>query len=164
MKFNLLRPKKIYNSLVEIPLDDLLRTGIRGMIIDLDNTLTEWRNPVISQKTVTWLELAKSMGFQVCFVSNNSTMRVQEVAQKVGVPFVARAQKPRRWSFMCALEIMGTRAEETAVIGDQIFTDVLGGNRAGLYTILVTPISKREFFGTRLVRLLERLILRVDLF
>lgn len=157
---NLLRPNRIYRSVLEIPLEDLLRAGIRGMIIDLDNTLTEWRNPVLSQETVAWLERAKNLGFRVCFVSNNSTRRVQEVAQRLGFPFVARAQKPRRRSFRHALEIMGTRAEETAVIGDQIFTDVLGGNRAGLYTILVAPISRREFFGTRLMRLLERLILK----
>ncbi len=159
MNFNLLRPKQVYHSILEISPEELFRTGMRGMIIDLDNTLTEWQNPVLSEKTISWLEKAKCLGFQLCFVSNNSTRRVQEVAQRMEIPFVARAQKPRRWSFRRALEIMGTRPEETAVIGDQIFTDILGGNRLGLYTILVPPINRREFFGTRLMRLLEAIIL-----
>jgi len=88
------------------------------------------------------------------------------VAERADVPFIARARKPRRRSFRRAMELMGTKPETTAVIGDQLFTDMLGGNRLGLFTILVTPISKEEFIGTRFMRFLEKLILkkRVDAF
>ncbi|HAA89344.1 MAG: HAD-superfamily phosphatase subfamily IIIA [Thermoanaerobacterales bacterium 50_218] len=159
MFFNLLQPKKIYQSVFEIPFEDLQKSRIRGVIVDLDNTLTEWQNPELSQEAVDWLVKLREAGFQVCLVSNNSPRRVEEVAGKLGLPFVARAQKPRRKSFRRALEIMKTRPEETAVIGDQVFTDVLGGNRLGMYTILVPPISKKEFIGTRLVRIIERLVI-----
>lgn len=159
MVLSLLRPRLIYNSIFDIPLAELHQTGIRGLIFDLDNTLTEWDNPELSEETVEWLKEAKDVGHRMCFVSNNSDHRVREVADLVQVPFVARAGKPRRRSFRRALEIMRTSREETAVIGDQLFTDMLGGNRLGLLTILVTPISKHEFIGTRFVRLIEKIIL-----
>jgi HAD superfamily phosphatase (TIGR01668 family) len=160
MFFHLLQPKKIYRSVFEISFEDLQKGGVRGVIVDLDNTLTEWQNPELSQEAVDWLMRLRKAGFQVCLVSNNSPRRVEEVAQRLGLPFVARAQKPRRKSFRRALEIMKTRPEETAVIGDQIFTDILGGNRLGLYTILVPPISDKEFIGTRLVRIIERWVIQ----
>jgi HAD superfamily phosphatase (TIGR01668 family) len=77
----------------------------------------------------------------------------------VGIPFVSKATKPRVKGFAAAMELLGVRPEETVVVGDQIFTDILGGNRAGAYTILVVPIDPREFLGTRLVRVVERRVL-----
>lgn len=156
----LLLPKRSYNTIFDIPLLELYASGIRGIIFDLDNTLTEWNNPELSRKTTSWLESAAKIGFKMCFVSNNSDLRVREVADLVDIPFVARAGKPRRRSFRRAMELMGTKPEATAVVGDQIFTDILGGNRLGLFTILVSPISKHEFVGTRLVRVIEKQILK----
>jgi len=156
---NLLLPRKTYNSIFDIPLVQLYTSGIRGIIFDLDNTLTEWNNPELSKETISWLEKAKKIGFKMCFVSNNTDLRVKEIADRVNIPFIARAKKPRRRSFRKAMALMDTKPEHTAVIGDQIFTDILGGNRLGLFTVLVSPISKKEFIGTRLVRLIEKIIL-----
>ncbi|HAF17221.1 MAG: YqeG family HAD IIIA-type phosphatase [Thermacetogeniaceae bacterium] len=156
---NLLLPNKTYNSIFDIPLVQLYTNGIRGIIFDLDNTLTEWNNPELSGETISWLENAKKIGFKMCFVSNNSDLRVKEIADLVDIPFVAWAKKPRRRSFRKAMDLMDTKPEHTAVVGDQIFTDILGGNRLGLFTVLVSPISKKEFVGTRLVRLIEKIIL-----
>ncbi len=160
MNFDLLRPGRIYSSILDVSLAELSRLGIRGIIIDIDNTLTEWHNPVLPEGAAAWLEQAEREGIRLCFVSNNSTRRARDVADKAGIPFIAKAQKPRRRSFWKAMEIMGTTPGQTAVIGDQLFTDILGGNRMGLLTILVTPISRREFFGTRLMRLVEALFIR----
>ncbi len=157
---NLLLPMKTYNTIFDIPLVQLYTFGIRGIIFDLDNTLTEWNNPELSLETISWLEDAKKMGFSMCFVSNNSDVRVREVADLVEIPFVARAGKPRRRSFRRAMDLMQTKPENTAVVGDQIFTDILGGNRLGLFTVLVSPISRKEFIGTRFVRLIEKIILK----
>lgn len=157
---NLLLPMKTYNTIFDIPLVQLYTFGIRGIIFDLDNSLTEWNNPELSLETISWLEDAKKMGFSMCFVSNNSDVRVREVADLVEIPFVARAGKPRRRSFRRAMDLMQTKPENTAVVGDQIFTDILGGNRLGLFTVLVSPISRKEFIGTRFVRLIEKIILK----
>ncbi|MGD0153624.1 MAG: YqeG family HAD IIIA-type phosphatase [Thermacetogeniaceae bacterium] len=161
ISLDLLRPAYAYGSLLEVPLPELSGLGIRGIIIDIDNTLTEWRSPLLSDVAAIWLAQAAQEGIRVCLVSNNSPRRAREVADKAGIPFVARAQKPRRHSFRRAMEIMETTAGQTAVIGDQLFTDILGGNRMGLLTILVTPISSREFFGTRLMRLVEAFFLKL---
>ena len=156
---NFLLPKKTYNTIFDIPLVQLYTDGIRAIIFDLDNTLTEWNSPELSKETISWLENAKKIGFKMCFVSNNSDLRVKEIADLVDIPFVAWAKKPRRRSFRKAMDLMDTKPEHTAVVGDQIFTDILGGNRLGLFTVLVSPISKKEFVGTRLVRLIEKIIL-----
>jgi len=160
MNFDLLRPRRVYGSILDISLPELSRMGIRGIIIDIDNTLTEWHSPILPEGAAAWLEWAGQEGIRLCFVSNNSARRARDVADKVGIPFVAKAQKPRRRSFRMAMEIMGTAPGQTAVIGDQLFTDILGGNRMGLLTILVTPISRREFFGTRVMRLVEAIFIR----
>jgi predicted HAD superfamily phosphohydrolase YqeG len=77
---HLLIPRKTYNSIFDIPLKKLYALGTKGIIIDLDNTLTEWNNPELSGDTITWIERAKEIGFKLCFVSNNSDLRVREVA------------------------------------------------------------------------------------
>ena len=82
------------------------------------------------------------------------------MARVLDVPAISKARKPSRRAFRQALATLGTTEKETAVVGDQLFTDVLGGNRLGLYTVLVMPLSKREFFGTKAIRSLERIVLR----
>ncbi len=156
--FNLLLPREACGSVLEIEARRLREAGIRGVILDLDNTLREWRGGPLSEEVAAWLRGLAEAGLGVCLVSNNNPRKVAEVADAFGFPYVARAQKPRRKSFRRALGLLGTRPEETAVVGDQLFTDVLGGNRLGLYTILVAPLSRKEFVGTRFVRLLEKLV------
>jgi len=160
MRFDLLRPGRICGSILDVSLSELSRKGIKGIILDIDNTLTEWRSPILPGGAAAWLKQAGQDGIRLCFVSNNSARRARDVADKAGIPFVAKAQKPRRRSFKKAMEIMDTTPGQTAVIGDQLFTDILGGNRMGMLTILVTPISRHEFFGTRLMRLVEAIFLR----
>lgn len=156
----LLRPNLFVNSVTDINLDDLEQQGIRALIIDLDNTITEWQNRSLSQPMIDWFAGLSDRGFKSCLVSNNNRQRVAVVAETLGIPFIFKASKPRRRAFRQAMALLGTGPAETAVIGDQLFTDVLGGNRLGLLTILVTPISRREFIGTRMVRVVEGLVIR----
>ncbi|HWI54129.1 MAG TPA: YqeG family HAD IIIA-type phosphatase [Desulfobacteria bacterium] len=149
-------PKAYISSLAQIGPDYFLQKGIKGVILDLDNTIIPWRSgvmePYMSELLNTYLEA----GLKLCVVSNALSNRVERLLKPIGIPGIARAVKPRRKAFMEALQILGTADSETAVVGDQIFTDILGGNRLGLYTVLVVPISKREFLGTRLVRIIEK--------
>lgn len=93
-----------------------------------------------------------------CIVSNNFTPRVRRVGAALGLPVVGWALKPVPVGLWRAMAIMRTRPATTALIGDQLFTDVLGGNLLGMYTILVEPLSRDEFPTTRLVRRMERLV------
>lgn len=158
---SLLQPHLVVPSIYELDLDMLHQQGIRGLILDIDNTVVAWGSKEVPPALRSWVEEAGKKGLGLCFSSNARSPRVAEVSRLLGVPGIPNAAKPRRHSFRQAMYIMGTRKEETAVVGDQLFTDVLGGNRLGLFTILVNPIAAREFFFTRLVRRLERLVLHL---
>lgn len=155
-----LSPCLFVNSVEDIDLERLWSLGIRGFIVDLDNTLVAWNTYDLPERVARWIEGAKRRGFAICIVSNALKERVTYFSKLLDIPGISKAQKPRRGAFRAALETLGLQRHEVAVIGDQLFTDVLGGNRLGLYTILVRPLSKREFITTRLGRFLERLVLR----
>ncbi|MGC8487871.1 MAG: YqeG family HAD IIIA-type phosphatase [Clostridia bacterium] len=154
-----LRPRLFVPSLLAVDLERLRGRGIEGLILDLDNTVAHWDREDTAPEFVEWIERAKGDAFRMCLVSNNLSTRVSRFSRALGIPAIAKAAKPRRRSFRQAMEIMGTTAEHTAVIGDQLFTDVLGGNRLHLFTVLVSPMSPLEFWTTRLVRRAERLVL-----
>jgi len=156
--WRLLAPSLCLSSIFQIDLEGLRRQGIRGLILDLDNTLVAWGGDP-EEKLFAWLREVRESGLVACIVSNNDRARVKGFSDLASIPAIPRARKPRRRAFRAAMEVMGTAPAETAVVGDQIFTDILGGNRLGLYTILVTPVARREFIGTRLVRLLEKVVL-----
>lgn len=156
--FDLLYPRIYADSLLDIPLDQLRGLNITAFIVDLDNTITEWNSNEISSEIEEWFRYIQSQGFKACILSNNGERRIKNVADRLGIAFIHRAAKPRRGAFHRAIYIMGVTAAQTAVIGDQIFTDILGGNRAGLVTILVKPLARREFVGTKINRLLEMLL------
>ncbi|WP_345788111.1 YqeG family HAD IIIA-type phosphatase [Desulfotomaculum copahuensis] len=156
----LLYPKQYVSSLFDVDPDDLLRRGIRGILFDLDNTIVPRDVSRCPREITAWLEKLKQHGFKICIVSNNNTQRVRLVADALAVPAVCHAIKPLKRPFRRAMELMGTGPHETAIIGDQIFTDILGGNRLGLYTVLVSPLPGREFWATRLFnRRMEKFVL-----
>lgn len=156
----LLYPEKFYSSVFEIDLEELKREKITGIIIDLDNTLVAWNERETTQELHRWLREVRQRGFQLCIVSNSRSTRAGEVAKELGLPIIAEAWKPRRKAFRAAMAVLGASASETAVVGDQVFTDVLGGNRMKLKTVLVVPISEKELWTTRLLRRLERRVLK----
>ncbi|MGS0763991.1 YqeG family HAD IIIA-type phosphatase [Syntrophomonas curvata] len=158
--FSLLYPRLYVDSILGIPLERLRELKIRAFILDLDNTVTEWNSNEVREEVSRWFGLIKQEGFKACILSNNGEQRIVAVAKSLDIPYVHRAQKPRRGGYRRALKLMGVAARETAVIGDQIFTDVLGGNRSGLFTILVKPIARKEFMGTKISRGMEFFVLR----
>ncbi|MGI6097048.1 MAG: YqeG family HAD IIIA-type phosphatase [Dethiobacteria bacterium] len=155
----LLCPDLFLDNIYALDHKYLKERGIKGIITDLDNTLVPWNERSFYPRLGSWLRELQREGLKVCIVSNNSHQRGAEMADALGVPAVWKAVKPRRIAFRRALKMLNLAPEEVAVIGDQIFTDILGGNRLSLYTILVTPINKREFIGTRIMRCLERLVI-----
>lgn len=157
---HLLCPDIYLDSIYELDLNKLNKKGIKGIITDLDNTLIPWGESTVYPKLEEWFRYLKENDFKVCIVSNNSLGRVKVFSDPLGIPAIPKAVKPRRKAFRLALSKMGLKADEVAVMGDQLFTDVLGGNRLGLFTVLVIPVSEREFIGTMMVRKVERFILK----
>lgn len=156
----LLTPKVYLESLFELDMTQIKNLNIKGLIIDIDNTLVQWDEKYASEKVIAWLKNLELEGFKVCLVSNNTENRVVKFNEKLKLPAIHRAVKPRVQAFEKALNLMGTTPETTAVIGDQIFTDILGGNRMRLYTILVVPLEGQELWWTTIVRKIERRILK----
>lgn len=156
----LLRPRLYVESIHNIDLQELKRRGIKAICCDLDNTLVPWASDQAHPELIAWLQAVRDAGLEVFLVSNAVPRRLQHFLQLLGVRGIAKAGKPRRRAFLQALAELNLPARQVALVGDQIFTDVLGGNRVGMYTILVVPLSRQEFIGTRLVRQLERLVLR----
>ncbi|PUB12244.1 YqeG family HAD IIIA-type phosphatase [Paenisporosarcina sp. OV554] len=153
-------PNEFVKSVFDISPERLLEKGIRGIITDLDNTLVEWDRPEATPKLVIWFKSMKDAGIQVTIVSNNNELRVKSFADPLGIPFIYRARKPMGKAFLKALHTMDVKREEVVVIGDQLLTDVVGGNRIKLHTILVLPVAKSDGFFTRFNRLVERRIFK----
>ncbi|UMZ73992.1 YqeG family HAD IIIA-type phosphatase [Natranaerofaba carboxydovora] len=160
MKLKRLYPDLYLNSIYDIDFEKLKKNGIKGLITDLDNTLVAWNEEEISKKLGYWFEEVKKHNINICVVSNNSSSRVYNFARNFDIPAIPKAKKPRRKAFRKALEILKLSPSQAAVVGDQMFTDVLGGNRVGLFTILIRPIDEKEFIGTRFVRKIERQFLK----
>jgi len=153
------RPRAIAAGVEDVPPRQLAQRGIRGVILDLDNTLVPWNTTRISPAVRGWLDQARLEGLKLCIISNSAgDRRVEFVGRTLGIPFVSKAVKPSRRAFRLALAQMELEPDQVAVVGDQLFTDVLGGNRLGLFTILVTPVTRRDFIATKGMRLLERII------
>lgn len=159
----LLTPDLHVDSVLDLDLEKVKANNIKGLIIDIDNTLVSWELKYASDKTKEWLLNLEKEGFKVCLVSNNTEDRVVTFNEKLKLPAIHRAAKPRIGAFKKAMEIMGTEVSNTAIIGDQIFTDVLGGNRMNIFTILVVPIEGKEFWWTTFVRKVERHVLKLVL-
>lgn len=156
--FKKLYPTKYLDSSYSIDYEQLYRSGIRGLIYDIDNTLVEHGMPA-TERAIKLFEQLRSIGFDTCLISNNKEPRVKPFADAVGSKYVYDAHKPSRKNYIRAMERMGTDTGNTYFIGDQIFTDVYGANRAGIPSILVKPIHPKEEIQIVLKRKLEKIVL-----
>jgi hypothetical protein len=156
--FRRLKPDQMVKCVCNVRLEELMRRGIFNIIIDLDNTLIPWGEDQIIPEVYQWVKAGHEMGFKFCIVSNSSFKRIRYFASKFGMLAAPKRGKPLSRAFKSAMVKLDGNQHNTAVIGDQIFTDILGGNRLNLYTILVEPISKKEFIGTRVMRFMEKTV------
>lgn len=132
----------------EITPEFLIKNNIRGLLLDLDNTLTTHDNPVPGEGVTEWLDSMRSAGIKMVIVSNNHPPRVKPFADMLGLDFVCEGKKPLSSGFNRAQKRMGIPFSQLAVVGDQIFTDMLGANLKRVRGIFVYPIEheKTKFF------------------
>jgi HAD superfamily phosphatase (TIGR01668 family) len=152
-------PNRFAARLHDVPHEELEAAGIRGLIVDLDNTLVGYRDTELGHEHLEWVARAHDRGFRIVMLSNNFTERVTTIAAQLNVACIPNALKPLPFGFMRAVKGLGLRRREIAVVGDQLFTDVLGGKLCGLYTILTEPIESKDLALTSVFRLFERLML-----
>ncbi len=152
-------PNEHVKSIFEIKPEVLKERGIKGVITDLDNTLVAWDVKEATPEVIDWFEQMKENDIKVTILSNNTLERVKAFSDPLDTPYVYSARKPLRRAFNRVAKEMGLDRSEIVVIGDQLLTDVLGGNSAGFYTILVVPIVETDAKITQFNRKIERMIL-----
>jgi uncharacterized protein len=153
---NLLKPDFRLDKAVLITPEFLAGASIKALIIDIDNTLVPWRGEEPDEATKDWISGLKAAGIKMALVSNAGGPRAARMGETLDLPAIAPAKKPMKYGFKKALLTLGERPENTAEVGDQIFTDVLGAARCGIKTILVEPFGGQEFAATKIMRYLER--------
>lgn len=154
-------PTLYRRRITDVTAGDLQRLGVSGLLLDIDNTLTTHDNPDLAPEVLEWLRQRQAEGLQAVVVSNNKPERVAPFARRLGLPFQAKAAKPLPRGYRAAAALLELPPERCAVIGDQIFTDILGANLAGMPSVLLEPIcpeTEQRFIVFK--RRLERRLLR----
>jgi hypothetical protein len=160
--FQLFTPHYRVSGVEELTPSRLRQWGLDALLLDVDCTLTRYRRGEPSEVVRAWLEQLRLQGVRVCLVSNGLGHRIRQFAERFGLPCVAKAMKPLPWGLQSAMRLLHAEPSKTAMVGDQLFADIMAGRWAGIRTILVEPIHpEEEPWFTRLKRWPERVVLRV---
>lgn len=155
-----LYPNLYLTNIKEITLDLLEKNKIKGLILDVDNTLIDYDKELI-EGAKQWCDNLKGNNIKICILSNtNKVKKVAKVAKILDLEYIYFAHKPSKKGFYKAQKLLGLNLNEIATVGDQVFTDVLGGNRVGMFTILTKPIDKRDIVITKLKRPFEKVVIK----
>jgi len=157
---SVLRPHWYCDSVFTIPYDELYARGIRALIYDIDNTLAGYDDALPPPRTLELFDRLREKGFTVGLLSNNTHERLRGFNQHIQLPGFAPAGKPFTTTLTRLMRVMGATKRETALIGDQLFTDVWCGRRAGICAILVKPLTDKDVLWVRIKRRLERVVLK----
>lgn len=154
-----LYPRIMKKSAYDVDYEALYQKGYRGILFDIDNTLVEHGAPA-NEQAIALVRRLTEIGYGICFVSNNKEPRVKSFCDAVGAPYIFKAGKPKGAGYTRGMELLGLKKEQVLAIGDQIFTDTWGANRAGIYSILVGQIGKKEEIQIVLKRKLEYFVIK----
>ena len=157
----LVKANRYYSSVDLIDVEELKRHDIRCVLLDRDNTLVPRDAHTAPPEVATWLDKLRAAGIAICMVSNNfHTAQVCASARELGCSVVHHAMKPAPIAVYLAMIKMGVSPEQTVLVGDQLFTDMVAGNLAGIRTVLVRPQSTKDLWYTNIFRIAENRLLR----
>lgn len=154
-------PDLYIRSVYELPLEELKARGIRGLVFDIDNTIAPFDLAEPEENLIELFQFLKGQGFRIAILSNNNKKRVGLFNETLGVFAVHKAGKPGTRKLKKAINLMRLTPEKTAMIGDQVFTDMWCGHRAGAYCIMTAPVCDRDQFVTKIKRGMERQVMKV---
>lgn len=157
----LLKPKIKLERITDISLEILKKYNINSLILDVDNTLSTHHGDILTDGLEEWLNLMQSNEIKLIVLSNSKEVRVKPFAEKINLKYISLGLKPLPFGYFRALKALDSKRAETAIVGDQIFTDVLGGNLVGVKTILLTPILLESTAGFKFKRKVERLVFKL---
>ncbi|MBP5491684.1 MAG: YqeG family HAD IIIA-type phosphatase [Clostridiales bacterium] len=158
---NIFRPNLCVNKVSDLNFSELYEKGFRYALLDFDNTLApdHYTEPI--EYSYEMVSRMKNAGFSLCLVSNAKSERSAKIAKMLDIPCISYAHKPSPSGVLKAMDMIGAAKENTLMIGDQLFTDMAAGNRAGVYTILVERYSKKEVFYVVLKRFPEWILRKI---
>ncbi len=154
MKFTFV-PEYCFKTFDEASAEFLFDKGIKGIILDIDNTLEPYENDRAGNHVKAWFKTLEEKGIKAAFVSNNGKERVELFNSDFGFPAFYKAKKPFKKNIIRAMNEIGTNRENTILMGDQVFTDVWAAHNAGIHAILLPPINDKRDFLTKIKRKLE---------
>ena len=153
----MLRPDFIKNQITDITVDFLKEHNIEALFLDVDNTLSvAHANKTLREGVKEWLDTMKQGGISLMILSNAKKNRAEKFAKSIGLSVIGLAAKPLPFGYLRGLKASKVKAKNTAIVGDQIFTDVLGGKLSGIKTILVTNITPEDSLSFRIRRKIEK--------
>lgn len=154
----MLKPNAYFEKVENISIEFLQKNKLKALILDVDNTLIDYdRN--LSKDIQIWAKNLQGQGTKLYILSNtNNKQKVEQVANTLKIPYMHFAKKPLKSGFLKVQKILNENSENIGVVGDQIFTDVIGGNRCKMFTILVEPIKEKDYWYTAWKRPIENMI------
>ena len=153
-----LYPKELLGKVEEITIEFIKKNKLKALILDVDNTLIDYYK-ILSEEKIKWAKNLKGQGVKLYILSNtNKKEKVEKVANKLDIPYKLFAKKPSKKGFQTIQKELNLKSEEIGVVGDQIFTDIIGGNRCEMFTILVEPVDKKDLLITAWKRPIEEKI------
>lgn len=156
----ILYPNADFKKVSDISIDFLIKNSIKALILDVDNTLIDYYKN-LSEEIINWIKELKNNNIKLYILSNsNKKQKVEMVANKLNIPYKHFAKKPLKTGFLKVQKELNEKPENIATVGDQLFTDIIGGNRCKMFTILVDPIDKKDIWITMWKRPIEELIIK----
>lgn len=155
------KPNIKLKRITDVSLSVLNKYNIDSLILDVDNTLSTHHGQVLTDGLEEWLDLMRQNGIKMTVLSNSKSKRLEPFAKKIGLDYISLGLKPLPFGFWRALKRLGSKRKNTAIVGDQIFTDIVGGNCVGLKTILLTPIKPETSLRFRSKRKMEAILIKL---
>ena len=157
----LLKPKIKLQKITDITLDILKQKGIDSLLLDVDNTMSTHHGTVLTDGLRDWIKKMQDGGIKLCVLSNSKEFRVGPFAKRIELEHISLGLKPLPFGYLRGVKKLGSKRKNTAIVGDQIFTDILGGNAVGVQTILLTPIKLEDGWSFKLRRRLEKVVFKL---
>lgn len=154
------KPNFKFDKITDISSEFLNKNEIRALLLDVDNTLSTHHGEQLFAGVDEWIKKMKSDGIKLLVISNSKNKRVEPFCKKIGLDFISLALKPLPFGFIKAKSKLELKRKNIAIVGDQLFTDSLGGNLFGIKTILLTPILLEDGLSFKIRRRIEKELLK----
>ncbi len=151
-----LKPDIKLRGITDITVELLNEYNIKALLLDVDNTMSTHHGTVLTDGLMEWIEYMQSNGIKLMVLSNSKRFRIEPFAARIGLPFISLGCKPLPTGYLRGVKALGEKRKNVAIVGDQIFTDILGGKMVGVKTILLTPIKLEDGWSFKIRRKLEK--------